>query len=125
MLAKPRRLALGLMSGTSVDGIDAALAEIEGSAETARARLVAFGSYPFPEALRRRMFRQFDPATARVDEICELDFFIGELFAEAAKQLVATTSFATEDVDVIGCAGQTDLARAGAGRRRGRGRLGG
>ncbi|HVS03342.1 MAG TPA: anhydro-N-acetylmuramic acid kinase [Thermoanaerobaculia bacterium] len=104
---KRRRLVVGLMSGTSVDGIDAALVEIEGGGEDARVHLVAFRSFPFPDSLRQRIFHLFDPATARIEELCKLDFLVGELFAEAAKRLLAENGFAPEDVDVIGTAGQT------------------
>jgi anhydro-N-acetylmuramic acid kinase len=108
--AKPRRCVLGLMSGTSVDGIDAALVEIEGhggGAEPVRVRLQAFATYPFPPTLRERVFRLFDPQTARIDEVCQLDFLIGELFAAAALALLREHHLAPEDVDLLGTAGQT------------------
>lgn len=110
--AKPRRTVLGLMSGTSVDGIDAALVEIDGhSAATRdradRVRLLAFATYPFPPALRERVFRLFDPATARIEEICHLDFLLGELFAAAALALLRDHGRIPEDVDLLGTAGQT------------------
>jgi anhydro-N-acetylmuramic acid kinase len=113
--AKPRRTVLGLMSGTSVDGIDAALVEIEGhgaarrerAGEGSPVRLLAFATYSFPPALRARVFRLFDPATARIEEICELDFLLGELFAAAARALLLDHGRAPEDVDLLGTAGQT------------------
>jgi anhydro-N-acetylmuramic acid kinase len=104
---KPRLLAIGLMSGTSVDGIDAALVEIEGVAREARVRLLAFASYPFPTSLRERVFALFDPATARIDEICRLDFLLGELFAAAALKMLRDNAREAEDVDLVGTAGQT------------------
>jgi len=107
---KPQRLVLGLMSGTSVDGIDAALVEITGNDEgkrRARVRLLAFSTYQFPPSLRERVFRLFDPATARIDEVCHLDFLLGELFAAAALALLREHGYAPEDVDVLGTAGQT------------------
>ena len=48
------RLAVGMMSGTSVDGIDAALVEISGDDAHPRARLLAFENSPFPPGVRRR-----------------------------------------------------------------------
>jgi anhydro-N-acetylmuramic acid kinase len=105
--AKRRRTVLGLMSGTSVDGIDAALVEIDGRERGARVRLRAFATYPFPAALRERVFRLFDPATARIDEVCRLDFLLGELFAAAALRLLRDHGLAPEDVDIVGTAGQT------------------
>jgi anhydro-N-acetylmuramic acid kinase len=108
--AKPRRVVLGLMSGTSVDGIDAALVEIEGhggAAERPRVQLLAFETFPFPANLRERVFRLFDPETARIEEVCQLDFLLGELFAAAALAMLRRHGIAPEDVDVVGAAGQT------------------
>jgi anhydro-N-acetylmuramic acid kinase len=105
--AKPRRRVLGMMSGTSVDGIDAALVEIAGRERGARVQLLAFATYPFPAALRERVFALFDPATARIEEICRLDFLLGELFARAALELLHAYALAPEDVDLLANAGQT------------------
>lgn len=108
--AKPRRRVLGLMSGTSVDGIDAALVEIEGhggDAQPVRLRLEAFATYPFPPTLRERVFRLFDPQTARIEEVCQLDFLLGELFATAALTLLREHHLEPDDVDILGTTGQT------------------
>lgn len=105
--SKPKRLVVGMMSGTSVDGIDAALTEIESHSETAIVRLIAYESYPFPPALRAKIFKLFDPASARVDRICNLDFLLGELFAAAINRLLEQHRVRREDVDLIGTAGQT------------------
>ena len=104
---KGRRRVVGIMSGTSVDGIDAALVEIEGSGADARVRLEAFRTYPFPPATRTKVFRLFDPRQARVDQICNLDFILGELFARAVLRLIADVGLTAADVDLVGTAGQT------------------
>src|SRR6185369_11880610 len=77
------------MSGTSVDGIDAMLVRIEGHGAGAKAREIAFRSYPFPPGLRAKVFRLFNPQEARVDSICQLDFLLGD------------------EVDLVASAGQT------------------
>ncbi len=104
---KPSRLIIGLMSGTSVDGIDAALVEIEGHAVDAKARLIGFESYPFPAELRAKVFRLFNPREARVDQICNLDFLLGELFAAAVERLLKTTGRPADEIDLVASAGQT------------------
>lgn len=107
ILNKPSRKVLGLMSGTSVDAIDAALTEIEGHGQEANVSLIAFDSFPFPAEVRARIFKLFDPATARIDDICEYDFLLGELFAGAATELLHRHSINPAEVDIIGSAGQT------------------
>ena len=104
---KPRRLVVGIMSGTSVDGIDTALTEIEGSGPTARVRLIAFRTWEFPSEIRARVFKLFDPRQARVDQICNLDFILGELFARAVLRLIEEVGLSAGEVDLIGTAGQT------------------
>ena len=104
---KESRLVVGLMSGTSVDGIDAALVEITGHGEAATVKLLAFDSYPFPPELRARVFRLFNPREARVDAICQLDFLLGEVFAAAVERLLRDHNIDCDDVDIVASAGQT------------------
>jgi anhydro-N-acetylmuramic acid kinase len=104
---KESRLVVGLMSGTSVDGIDAALVQITGHGENSRIELLAFGSYPFPAELRAKIFRLFNPAEARVDAICQLDFLLGEVFAAAVERLLKDNGYSTTDIDLVASAGQT------------------
>jgi len=104
---KPSRIVLGLMSGTSVDGIDAALVEIESHGATAKVKELAFRSYPFPPGIRTKIFRLFNPREARVDAICQLDFLLGEVFAAAVDRLLKDCGVSHEDVDLVASAGQT------------------
>jgi anhydro-N-acetylmuramic acid kinase len=104
---KESRLVVGLMSGTSVDGVDAALVEITGHGEKTKVNLLAFDSYPFPPELRARVFRLFNPREARVDAICQLDFLLGEVFAAAVERLLKDHGRRMEEVDLVASAGQT------------------
>ena len=75
------RLVIGLLSGTSADGTDAALCAIEGVDDTTRCTVRGFVSTPFARPLRERIFRL---AQANASELCDLDVLLGEAFAEAA-----------------------------------------
>ncbi|MCS6861819.1 MAG: anhydro-N-acetylmuramic acid kinase [Abditibacteriales bacterium] len=102
---KQTHTVLGLMSGTSVDGMDAAVVEVEGAGETLRARLRYFLTVPFPEDVRQRVLRLCQGGDVR--EVCTLNFVLGELFADAALRAVADSGLRTNDVDLIGSHGQT------------------
>src|SRR5262249_14394341 len=64
-------LAIGLMSGTSADGIDAALVDLEPSAGGRRCELRAFVSQPYPEKVRRDVFRLFDQEAGDTPLLCQ------------------------------------------------------
>lgn len=103
---KKTRLVVGLMSGTSVDGIDAALVEISGR-ETPRVRLVAFENRPFPQDVREEIFRLFDARNATVDRVGAMNFVLGEIYAESALSVIAKAGLEAGDIDLIGSHGQT------------------
>ena len=98
---------IGLMSGTSVDGIDAALVEIQGQSPNLSVELRTFACVPFNTEQRERIFAMFDPATSTVDHICHMNFAIGGWFADAALRVIAQAGLAPADVDLIGSHGQT------------------
>ena len=104
---KPVRRVVGLMSGTSVDGIDAALVEIGGSDEAPEVRLVAFEDRPWPAGVREQIFPLFRPETATVDKIGYMNFLLGELYAQAVASVVEKAGLALADIDLIGSHGQT------------------
>ena len=107
LLEKQTKNVIGLMSGTSADGVDAALVEIRGHGLSTQMQLIAFESCPFEEELRSRIFNLFDPETSRVNEICQMNFVLGEKFAEAALSIAEKARISIDAVDLIGCHGQT------------------
>ena len=104
---KNKKIVIGLMSGTSADGIDAALVEIEGFGLNTRLKLVNFITYPFPEDVKKRIFGIFSPSICPVDEICQMNFILGELFAQAALEVIKKAGLSQSEVDLIGSHGQT------------------
>ena len=106
--AKEERRVIGMMTGTSVDGIDAALVRVKGNAQTrVTMTLERFDTFPYPEDIRSRVKTLFDREKADIDEICQLDFILGELFAIVVNRLIADAGLKNDDVDLVAVAGQT------------------
>ncbi len=98
---------IGLLSGTSVDGIDAALVNITGCGLETQVNLLCFETYPFPEGIKERILELSSPEAGRVDQICHLNFYLGELFAQAALRIMERGGYRPEEIDLIGSHGQT------------------
>jgi anhydro-N-acetylmuramic acid kinase len=102
--------AIGLISGTSVDGIDAVLVDIFDEieeADTIRLQVAGFATYPYPAGVRERLLAVADAGRGRVEELCHLNAYLGELFAEAAIRIARDTGIALSEIAVIGSHGQT------------------
>lgn len=96
---------IGLMSGTSGDGVDAALVSVRGRGPSLRVTPLAFATYPYPASLRARLLASALRGT--VAEICHLNVVLGEVFAKAAHRVIRTAGLRAADVDLIGSHGQT------------------
>lgn len=107
ILQKNPKKVIGLMSGTSADGIDACLVEISGYGMHTKATILAFETYPYDDATRAAILETCNPETGTVDKVCRLNFYLGKLFADAAKSIAKKAHVPLEDVDVIGSHGQT------------------
>ena len=107
LFKRDKKLAIGLMSGTSVDGIDAAIVEITGHGLKTEVDLIAFETFPFPSGVPQRILALCHPDTGRVDDICEMNFYIGHLFAEAVKHILQKSRMHANDIALIGSHGQT------------------
>ncbi len=98
---------IGLMSGTSADGVDAALVEIEMNDGFPLLRLKAFQTSPFSKKLKHMILRASSHEALAVDEICKLNFQLGEEFAQAAIRLTKLAHVPLTMIDLIGSHGQT------------------
>ena len=98
---------IGLMSGTSADGIDAALLEIGPGKTLPRLRLLQFMVHPFPNGLRERILRAADVRRGGAGELCQLNAYLGELFAKAARTVARRAGVPMKTVALIGSHGQT------------------
>ena len=99
------RRVIGLMSGTSADGVDAALVEV-GRSESG-VRLVAFTGLPYPRELRREILEVSEARSGNAGDICRLNVILGEWFARSAFKVCRKAGVAMSGVDLIGSHGQT------------------
>lgn len=104
---KEVRHVVGMMSGTSVDGVDAALVEISGTDSEPKVKLLAFENKPYPPQVREKIFSLFTPANATVDKVGYMNFLLGEIYAKSALSVIEKAGMKPEKIDVIGSHGQT------------------
>ncbi len=114
------RLVVGLISGTSMDGIDTALVRISGPATQPRVRLLGFETYRYSAPVRRRILRIAAGEAATAGEISQLNFLLGELFAEATLRVCRTARVPLGRLAAIGTHGQTIYHQGSPTREAGR-----
>jgi anhydro-N-acetylmuramic acid kinase len=96
-------LYIGVMSGTSLDGIDIALVELNDQGMTLRAA----ETYPFDDQLRGDLSTLIESGRCHLQQLGQLDVALGHAYASAINQLLAETQTRAEDIEAIGCHGQT------------------
>lgn len=101
------RLLVGLISGTSMDGIDAALVRISGPASKPRVRLVEFTTVAYPSAVRQRILQIAAGEATTAGEVSQLNFVLGEYFAAAALRVCRRAGVSPSRLAAIGSHGQT------------------
>jgi anhydro-N-acetylmuramic acid kinase len=106
MLSKPS-LVLGLMSGTSADAMDVALARISGAPPRLKAKLLNHTSISFPPQLRKEILRVAEQQPISAGDLSQLNFRLGEVFAEAALTACRRFRIAQKKIALIGSHGQT------------------
>lgn len=100
-------LILGLMSGTSADGVDIALCDIRRESEQLQAEILAGQTYPYSPNLRQRILDSCDRTLSRVDVIAQLSFELAETFASFIHQFCQEHAIHLADIDLIGSHGHT------------------
>src|SRR5690349_11325833 len=106
---------IGLISGTSMDAIDAALVELDREGPTLRMRVRAFAMWPYDPALRARVVALLPPRSGSTAAVCSVHMLLGEAFAGAALRLAERAGVAIERVDLIASHGQTVYHQVAAG----------
>lgn len=104
---KTSRLVIGMMSGTSADGVDAALCRIHGSGLDTRVELVSFVYVPFEDHVRERILALAGGNSGGSHELLMLSQLLGVLYRDACLELCKQAGIQPEEVDLIGSHGQT------------------
>ena len=96
----------GIMSGTSLDGIDVAIIDISGSGYKAKINLLTSHSVPYPRKDREALL-SISNANTHTSDISRLNFLLGELYAEAVEEAAERGDIPLGSIKLIGCHGQT------------------
>jgi len=107
LINQKQRLVAGLMSGTSLDGIDVALVKITDSGIDTQVEQVAFKTIAYLPDVRQAILAACQPEASSVSSICSLNFILGQLFADAVCHVCQENDIDIKELDLIGSHGQT------------------
>ncbi|KAF1297376.1 anhydro-N-acetylmuramic acid kinase [Enterococcus sp. JM4C] len=99
--------AVGLMSGTSLDGVDVALVEIEGVSLETKVRLIDFITVPFSKEMKNRIEKSLSVDESSNVLLCSLNFELGEVFGEAVLKICEKNKLMSSDLLFVASHGQT------------------
>ena len=102
-----KQYAIGLMSGTSADGVDAALVKISESGLKTKIQLIEFDTFSYPAEVKEMVLAASSSEKGTVDLICHLNFRLGDIFANAASSILQKANVDNNEVAFIGSHGQT------------------
>lgn len=104
---KERRMIVGLMSGTSMDGLDVALCEISGKGLETEVKLLAFDTVPYSAEIKRRISEVFAKKMVDFEKLCILNPWLGALHGNMVVSCLEKWNVDPEEVDLIASHGQT------------------
>lgn len=105
--ARSSRVVAGLMSGTSLDGVDAVVTHLVGTGRSMSVDVLAFVHEPYPEALRDLILRSSTPASSSVDDLTRLNARLARSYVAAVDAALDAAGLDRSDLDLVGSHGQT------------------
>ena len=115
LTSKPARLGIGLMSGTSADGVDAALVRVEGCGTATRVKQLGFAFLPFAPEVRARILQVASGEFGGAAELCRLNFRLGAPLVPYTEYLLYRSETETVALQNIGGIGNITVLPAGCG----------
>ena len=95
------------MSGTSADGIDACLVEIDNTKRDLKTKTLGCKTYKFPQEVQQKIIHISDPSYQNLDEVLRVNMILGEYFAKAVFSVAKAFGYEINEIDLIGSHGQT------------------
>ena len=105
LIGRDRRVVVGAMSGTSADGVDVVVVELDGHGRGIRWRVITQGVVPYDPEFRRAVLRTSEGGSCR--DVCVLNFAVGHYFARAIAEVLEVGGVGVGEVDAVGSHGQT------------------
>ena len=99
--------SVGLMSGTSLDGIDAVLVDITGTGLDTKVEVIAFNTYEIADSIKEEIKKACLQNESSSALICSLNFKLGHLFSDAVKSICKEANIKTEELEFVATHGQT------------------
>ena len=104
---KDEKIALGLMSGTSIDGVSIAIVKLKGNWLNTKFKIIYNVTYEYNSELRKEILRTVNPKTGNVKRICQLNNILGRVYAEKALKAINEAGLDKRDIDFIASHGKT------------------
>ena len=104
---KNHRLVIGLMSGTSLDGLDIALCKITGYGKLTKVQLLAFETISYSDEFKKQVKKICFVKDVDLEQICLINKYLGVLHAKYINDFIADNGFKNHEIDLIASHGQT------------------
>lgn len=104
---KEEKIGLGIMSGTSLDGVSIVIAKLKGNWINTKFKILYHKTFEYDNEIRRLILKSTNPKTGNVKRICQLNYVLGMIFAEKALEAMDEVGLSRGDVDFIASHGQT------------------
>jgi anhydro-N-acetylmuramic acid kinase len=104
---KPTRKVIGLMSGTSMDGLDIALCEISGAGSSTELMLINATTVSYNDDTRQNILSVFSKETVSLEKLCLINPWLGKLHAHMILETLKAWGIAASEIDLIASHGQT------------------